>query len=253
MIDIYGFVGPWPYWDAAYTAPQEVLSLMDRHGIDSLAICSTRSIFYDWRQGNEETIALAEQYPERFFAFISLSPILPAPELIRYLEDGKKRNIKGIRLYPQHQNYSLTGLSGTNTILEAAQALDLPVVLALRVVMDWGLPELDTSTIETVVSRYPKLRFILTGISDEDTLWVYDFMKRFPNVYLEISALQGFRAVDAAVAVVGADKVLFGTGLPILYPACSIEKLNNLKVSPEAKLAVSENNARLLLNSPEKL
>jgi predicted TIM-barrel fold metal-dependent hydrolase len=247
MIDFYGFFGPWPYWDAPYTAPREVISLMDRHHIDTAAICSTRSIFYDWQVGNEETIRVAEKYPGRFLPFISLSPTLAAPDLIRYLEGCRKRNVKGIRLYPQHQSYSPILVSRTNTILETAQDLGLPVVLALRLVMNWGLPELDPSTIEAVISRYPQIRFVLTGISDEEALWAYDFMKKSPNVSLEISALQGFRALADAVANVGAENILFGTGLPILYPACSVEKLHKAKINATAKKAISEDNARRLL------
>jgi predicted TIM-barrel fold metal-dependent hydrolase len=247
MLDISGFTGPWPYWDIAHKTPEAILSLMDRYQIQTLGVCSTRSIFWDWRQGNEEAITLAKKYPARFLAFVSLSPILPAPDLVRLLHDYKRRQAKGLRLYPQHHGYSLTASSGAAKILKTAEEIALPVVLPFRAIMNWGLPELGRSDIEATVSRYPKGRFVLSGINYDTTLWAYDFMQRFPNTYLEISGLQGFRAVDDAVRALGAKRILFGSGLPLLYPACSVEKLKVSKLTPDQKHAVAEGNAHDLL------
>lgn len=248
MIDCNGFFGAWPYWDVPHRTPERLLELMDRHGIQMLAVCSTRSVFSDWRLGNEEAINLSNKHPKRFLPFVSLSPILPKSDLVRYLTECKQRQVKGLRLYPQHQGYSLTLNSAASTILETAQDLKLPVVLPVRVIMNWGLPELDTGTIETIVSRYPKISFILSGVNYGETLWTFDFMKRYQNVSLEISGMQGFRAVDGCLKAVGSERVLFGTGLPLLYPACSVQKLEVAKLTREQRYAISEGNARRLLD-----
>lgn len=247
MLDFSGFIGPWPYWDIAHKTPEAILSLMDRYQIETLAVCSTRSIFWDWRQGNEESLTLAGKYPARFVAFVSISPILPAPDLAARLRDYKRRQAKGIRLYPQHHGYSLTAGSGITEILKTAQALEFPVVLPIRVIMNWGLPDLALPAIEETVARYPQLRFVLSGINYDKSLWAYDLMQRFPNTYLEISGLQAFRAVANAVQVVGAKRVLFGSGLPMLYPSCSVEKLQVARISDEQRHAIAEGNARGLL------
>jgi predicted TIM-barrel fold metal-dependent hydrolase len=138
--------------------------------------------------------------------------------------------------------------SAASAILETAQDLKLPVVLPVRVIMNWGLPEMDAGTIETIVSRYPKLSFILSGVNYGETLWIFDFMNRFQNVSLEISGMQGFRAVDGCLKDVGSERVLFGTGLPLLYPACSIQKLEVATLTREQRYAISEGNARRLLD-----
>jgi predicted TIM-barrel fold metal-dependent hydrolase len=247
IFDINGFVGPWPYWPVTHNTPEAILSLMDRYQIETLAVCSTRSIFKDWRQGNEETITLAERFPARFIPIISISPILPVPDLVRRLKDYKHRKVKGIRLYPQHQGYSLTMNSSMAEVLKTAQEIHLPVFLSIRTIMNWGLPELTPSDIEATVLRYPDLHIVLSGINYDTNLWSYDLMQRCPNVDLEISGLQGFRAVDHAVQVLGSSRVLFGSGLPLLYPACSLVKLESAKISQEQRRAVVESNARRVL------
>lgn len=182
LFDLNGFLGPWPFWQVRHQTPKSVLTLMDRHGIDVLAVCATRSILSDWKLGNEETIQAATHNPNRFVAFVSISPILPASELVRQLESYKRAGVKGIRLYPQHQSYSLTGLAGSSVILQKAQELSLSVVLPIRAIMQWGLPELDTGTIEAVVTRHPRLTFILSGVNYSKTLWAYDLVRRRHNV-----------------------------------------------------------------------
>ena len=248
MIDCNGFFGAWPYWDVTHKTPEGLLTLMDRYQIEMLAVCSTRSIFSDWRLGNEEAIELSNKYPKRFLPFVSLSPILPKSDLVHHLKDYKQRKVRGIRLYPQHQGYSLASNSVATEILKTAQDLSLPVVLPIRVIMNWGLPEMATGTIETIVPKYPKLSFILSGVNYGDTLWAFDFMRRFHNVFLEISGMQGFRAIDGSVQAVGTERLLFGSGLPLLYPACSIQKLEVARLTREQKSAISEGNARRVLD-----
>lgn len=247
MIDCYGFFGPWPYWDVPHRTPESLLGLMDKHQVEMLAVCSTRSIFSDWRLGNEEAIALADQHPKRFLPFVSLSPILAKSDLVRHLKDYKSRRVKGIRLYPQHQGYSLALSSAAAGILETAQELNLPVVLAVRVIMNWGLPELDGGTIAAIVSNYPKVSFILSGVNYGEMLWAFDLARQHGNVWLELSGLQAFRAVDGCLRAIGWERLLFGSGLPLLYPACSVEKLAVARLSSEQRYAISEGNARRLL------
>jgi predicted TIM-barrel fold metal-dependent hydrolase len=252
MLDFNGFVGSWPYWDNPHRTATSVLQMMDRHNIRTLAICSTRAIFHDWRKGNEETIETARANPDRFVAFASISPILTGRELSRLIEGYHRVGVRGLRLYPQHQAYSLSQNTDMAFAMEAAQALNMPVVLPVRVIMHWGLPQLDLGTIETVIQRYPKLRFVLSGLNYDMTLAAFDLMRRHVNVSLEISGLQGFRAVERAVAAVGANAVLFGTGLPLLYPACSIEKLRVAKLDSVARQSIAEGNAHRLLHKPNE-
>ena len=59
--------------------------------------------------------------------------------------------------------------------------------------------------------------------------------------------MQGFGAMERMVAAVGADRVLFGTGLPLQYPACNVAKLEHAGLDAAARAAVEAGNARRLL------
>jgi predicted TIM-barrel fold metal-dependent hydrolase len=247
LIDFYSFTGPWPFWNAPHLEPPSMLQLLDRHNIDAAAICSTVSIFDDWRVGNEQTIELASRYPKRFIPFVSVNPAVPGDVVARHLTDYKKRGVRGVRLYPQHHHYSLTGTAAAEQMFSVIQRLELPVVLPARLIMHWGLPVLDPAAIEAVVQKWPKIRFVLSGTNYGEELWLTDFLKRHENVDTEISGAQGFRSVDYIVTSVGYRRVLFGAGAPLMYPACALAKLRVLRLPLEQKAAIQSENARRLL------
>jgi predicted TIM-barrel fold metal-dependent hydrolase len=67
------------------------------------------------------------------------------------------------------------------------------------------------------------------------------------NVSYEISCLQGFNSVANLVGEVGADRVLFGTGAALNYPACNVAKLDHAELSPQQREAVASGNALRML------
>jgi predicted TIM-barrel fold metal-dependent hydrolase len=63
--------------------------------------------------------------------------------------------------------------------------------------------------------------------------------------------MQGFRAVDRLVTNVGAERVLFGTGLPLHYPACNVVKIDKATISENDRTLIMHKNALRLLGLGE--
>ncbi len=85
----------------------------------------------------------AQQNPDRFIPFACLGTYelshrsaTEKHELAEYL----KRGFRGIRLYPQHHSYHPLYESFVDDICEQAVALRTPVLMSLRVIMNWGVP-----------------------------------------------------------------------------------------------------------------
>ena len=245
-IDINAFAGPWPYWSTKYDSPQAILELMERHGIGAAAIVHTRAIFSDWKKGNDEALDLATR-EKRFIPFASINPADGPTEVTRSLETYHRVGVKGIRLYPQHHHYSLASDSVAQHLLSAIGTLGFPVVLPVRVILQWGLPVMDLVAIETVVGRYPHIRFVISGTNYGETRLLFDLMRKYPNTMTEISGMQAFRAVAEAVSYVGHGRILFGAGIPIMYPACSVAKLAVSNLNSGERKAVESGNALRLL------
>lgn len=244
-IDINACFGHWQYWDLYDRSPDDLIGLMDRHGIDRAAVLSLRGVFLDWRKGNEETLFAAGRYPDRLVPFATISPFLGGNggELERALDAG----CRGVRLYPSFHSYRLDS-EFVDDVCWVAADRQVPVMIPTRLMMNWRFTPVPLDSIGAVVERHPPATFILSGPN-----YLIEFqalvrlMKRCPNALYEISCLQGFNAVAKLVAEVGAERVLLGTGAVLNYPACNVLKLDHAELADGQRTAIASTNALNLL------
>jgi predicted TIM-barrel fold metal-dependent hydrolase len=73
------------------------------------------------------------------------------------------------------------------------------------------------------------------------------------NYYIELSRLSAVLAneIGTLVSRLGADRIVFGTGMPFKYPDPSLVKLDVLDASTEVKEKIRGINAAGLLDRPE--
>lgn len=244
--DINAFFGHWPYWSLPQTSGEDVLRLMDRFGIDRAAITSLRGLHGDWRHANEETLALAQSYADRLVPIACLSPMKGGggPVLRELVAAG----FRGIRLYPgMAQGYAL-GSPFTGEIVATAGELGIAAIIPTRPMMHFRFPPLAIEQVAALAARHPQTNLLLSGPNylGEFTSAV-EALQRCPNLTIEISCMQGFRGTALMVEAVGAGRVLFGTGLPLHYPACGIAKLEHSDLTDDQQQAVALRNALKLL------
>ena len=240
--DTNAFFGHWPYWPLPQTGGQDVLRLMDRFGIERAAITSLRGLHGDWHEANVETLELAGRHPDRFTPIGCMSPMRGggADALRRFAADGGR----GVRLYPQLlQGYSLAG-PFADEVAAAACELGLPVIVATRPMMNFRFAPLPIADVESLAARHPGTTVILSGpnyLSEFRT--VCEAIPRCANLFIEVACMQGFQAVARLVGLVGADRVLFGTGMVLHAPACNVAKLDHARIKPDQRRAIAWANA----------
>jgi predicted TIM-barrel fold metal-dependent hydrolase len=251
IIDINAFIGKWPYWPVRSTASEEVAAELKGWRIDRAAICSTRSIFVHWEDGNREVEEAVGKHPDRFVGFAclgtrELSHLLPRGEYD--FESYLCRGFAGIRLYPQHHSYHPLYVSFVNRILEEAESRAWPVMLPHRLIMNWGMPMLDLNVIETLIERHPRSLWILAGINYLHELQLaIRLMKRHRTVHVETSCIMGFEAIAKLVQECGSDQLLFGSGAPIQHGGAGVEKILHARIPDDARAAILGGNAARLL------
>jgi predicted TIM-barrel fold metal-dependent hydrolase len=244
--DINAFFGHWPYWPLRHTSGDDALRLMDRFGIDRGAITSLRGLHGDWHEANAETLALATSHRDRLVPVACMSPMAGggADALRALVEQG----FRAVRLYPNLlQGYSLRS-PFTNEIASAAGASGIPVVVPTRPMMNFRFATLAIGEVAGLAERHPATTFVLSGpnyLSEFQA--AMEAMGRCANLVIEASCMQGFQAVRQAVEAVDADRVLFGTGLPLQYPACNVAKIDHADVSDEARAKIAAGNAMRVL------
>jgi predicted TIM-barrel fold metal-dependent hydrolase len=251
IFDANAFIGKWPFWPVRSSAASEVAAELGNWGIEHAAICSTRSIFVSWEDGNCETELASRHDPAWFTAFACIGPTELSHELPKREYDFAgyaARGFRGIRLYPQHHSYHPLYESFVDTILEDAAARGWPVVLPLRIIMNWGMPMLDLGVLQALVERHPRVTWILAGINYLHELQLaVALIERHKSVHLETSCIMGYAAIAKLVERCGAERLLFGSGAPIQHGAAGLSKILHAQIPDTAREQILGGNLRRLL------
>lgn len=251
ILDVHAYIGKWPYWPVAASSAHDVVQELGSAGIDGAAICSTRSLFVNWEDGNVETADAARQFPDRLIGFACLGPLelshrLPQHsfDFARYRDQG----YRGVRLFPQHHSYHLLHERFVDNICEEAAARQWPVLLPLRVMMNWGIPMLDLNLMFAIVERHPRTPWILAGINYfQELRTAVALMLRYPSVYLETSCIQGFNAIAKLVQECGSRQILFGSGAPLQHARAGVDKILHARIGDADRERIFSANARQLM------
>jgi len=253
IIDVNAYMGLWPYWKVKTTTPEALVEVARKVGVDRLVVTSNRGIFYDCQEGNEETADAVQRHPKELVGFATLSPLYKDAESVK----AELRNLiqhhglRGLKLFPAYHMYQLKG-GFVEPLIEEATRLRLPVLIPVRLSMNWGYKNFfgrpayqDVGEIVSLADRFPDLRLIVGCINYTELNDLMTGSKRLDNVFVETSGLQsGF---EALVESLGAEKVLLGTGMPVQYPSVGLTKVLQAEIGQDAKELILGRNAEKLL------
>jgi uncharacterized protein len=228
-------------------AAERLLALMDAHAIDRAVVSPFTPRDLDLSRANRELAATVRENP-RLVGFGRIDPRPGAPaieELHRCLAAG----LRGIKVDPFEQAFQInSGL--TEGFFRECAALRVPVLVAA------GYPVLSSPIqVGDLANRISGLTLIMAhggqlamhGLGIFDALEV---LKDNGRVYLETSGIPETGAgnlIELAVQQVGAERVLFGTNLPIEHPAVELERIVAARIPDAAKDQVRGSSlARLL-------
>ena len=254
IFDANAFIGKWPYWPVQTSTADDVAAALLGLQIERAAICSTRAVFVNWQDGNTETLAAAAALPSLVpFACLGTQELSHA-----YIDEPygfaqyRAQGFRGVRLYPQHHSYHLLLQSFVDQILEDAASARWPVVLPLRIIMNWGVPSLDPMVLRAIVERHPRVCWILAGINYLHELQMAtSLMRRFESVHLETSCVMGYAAIEKTVAQCGSHQVLFGSGAPLQDGAASLSKVLHAHIDDAARAAILGGNLLRILEATQ--
>ena len=222
LIDMNAHLGHWPFRRLRHNTAPELVALMDEKGIDLACVSSADAIFYKNSQaGNEELAEQIEPHRDRLIPFAVINPTYADWEYdLRVC--AEQFGARGLRLYPNYHNYTL-GDRCCHDLVRAATELGLIVSMPIR--------QIDQ-----------RQRHWLIEIPD---LNLDDIAK----YYIGISRLTAVMAAEIRRLMdnLGAERLVFGTGMPFKYADPPMVKLEVLDATEEDKDLIRSGNARRLL------
>ncbi|MFH1918693.1 MAG: amidohydrolase family protein [Planctomycetota bacterium] len=255
ILDMNAYLGHFAFRRLRHNTPDALLRLMDSKGIDRAVVSSAGAITYrNVQPGNEELFASVKPHRDRLIPFAVVNPFYAGWEddlKVCHEEFG----MKGLRIYPKWHSYALSDPC-LGELVSAATERKMPISIPLRVEdyrqRSWlvDVPDVPLSEIAELLPKHPDARFILLNGAGFSGSPLGRESERLPaNYWIEISRLSALLAneIGQLVAKLGADRIVFGTGMPFKYPDPVLVKLEVLDASEEVKEKIRWQNAAALV------
>ena len=210
IYDMHGHMGPHYSIYLKRCEAADMAAHLRRIGVRRLVFSHHAALFGAMR--NVKAYGICREFPDLLRMYVAVNPHYP--ERIREdLADFDRWSpfAVGLKLLPEYHQVPLTD-SRYEYALKFADERGLPVL-----VHTWGGSPYDggAMVLETV-RKYPRVKFFLGHSIYGDWEMAARCVKESAgNVYLELTAIPGDRGnVEKLVAMVGSERLLFGTDLP---------------------------------------
>jgi predicted TIM-barrel fold metal-dependent hydrolase len=209
--------------------------------------------------------ALVAPHADRFLPLYAINPAFPGwdADLDRCVRDlGLAAGRGGLRLYPNYHQFALDGPEAA-ALLERAVRLDVPVAVSVRLEDErthhWlvKVPAVSTETLSAAVAAHPDVRWIVCGLHAPEIRGLWQALESNgaagrARLLFDLSLVQG--PIDECallVRTVGADRLAFGTNLPLTVAESPALALAYAGLAPETKAQIAAGNATRLFGLAE--
>ena len=197
------------------------------------------------RETNDDTAWLVENYRGYVTGFCYLNPTLGERAVAREVERCVARGFRGIKLEIANNARDAC----MKPVMEAAERHNLLVLQHA-----WSMTKIrqrsfhtDPEDVATLARRFPNVRIImahLTGCGPRGVLAV----KPFENLVVDTSgAAPEEGIVEFAVEHLGADRVLYGSDVPVRDFGVALARVTGARLDAATKKKILRDNARALL------
>lgn len=197
---------------------------------------------------NDETHTLMRRHPDFVTGFCHLNPTLGARATVREIERCVALGFRGLKL--EIANNAADACM--RPLMEAARRHRLPVLQHA-----WSMTKIgerafhtDPEDVATLAARFPDVRIImahLTGCGVRGVLAV----KPHRNVIVDTSgAAPETGIIEYAVSALGADRIVYGSDVPIRDFGVAIARITGSALDATAQRKILHDNAAALLGLP---
>jgi predicted TIM-barrel fold metal-dependent hydrolase len=252
-----------PCFDILYTNSQakmatadELVSNMDREGIDISVVLNIGWASHELcRETNDYIMEAVARHPQRLVGFCAVQPLAGKEALVE-LERCINGNIRGIgELRSDTQGFDLTDRDIMSDLAQMAIDTELGFLTHCSEPLGHIYPgkgEITPDILYQFIQNFPDLKVVCAHWGGG--LFFYVLMPEvsaaLSNVYFDTAATPFlYRDIifEHAAAILGADKILFGSDYPLIAQNRIIKSVHSLNLTEEEKKAILGGNAHRIL------
>lgn len=231
------------------SSSEQIAEKLDRLGVKTIITAPFEGVTTDGIAGNEQTLYAVDKFPGRFLGYNTCN--------INYTEDlvGWRKYFEkypdifvGIKPYWPWQKFSLLD----DSLKPWLEYADEHRLLLLLHSAEFAEPEFIKfyNDAKEASKRYKGITFLIahTGMSYETAKKIAELVKARDNVVAEITYTSLTREmIEYLVEEIGADKVLYGSDLPMRDPSPQLGWVAYAKISYEDKCKILYKNIERLM------
>ncbi len=241
---------------APYCLPG-LIEEMDHCRISRALVFNAAARELDSRRANRELAArIAGESRLAGQAVISTAPWSRVRSLTDELSEWLELGLRAFRVFPLWNGVDLRG----------RQMSEVLGVLAERKLPLWidydslwynfhqlGQHEqraVNLGQIRALAQEYPGLPLVLVGLNWNHHTALFPLLDEAPNLLVETSLMQGFEVLSFICSHWGAERLLFGTGMPVFAPGAARAALAYADISHSERALIASGNLERLLSAP---
>jgi predicted TIM-barrel fold metal-dependent hydrolase len=241
-IDFHGHQGRWDIVGLR-DDPAQMLAAMDSVGIERACLFN---IFHpDSRMGHDRLHQFVRLHPTRFIGFAYCTPMLQRDRMLRELERAiDQLGFAAIKIYPLYGEIAMND-PRWDPVYQFAHDRGLAIIAHTG-----SQPSVEPRLVMDVAPRFPRANFVLAhaGNLPAQRLQAIAAARTFANVYIETcTTFRSPGVIEQLVEGVGAEKVIYGSDMPLMDPRCQIGRIITARLLDADKQLILRENARRLL------
>jgi len=255
LIDINAYTGHWPFKRLHGNSCEGVLARMNEYGTDLSVITNLNGIFYkNTQSANEELyeeINSKKAFRNRFLPFGVINPIYAG-----WKDDFnvcvKKMGMKGIRVYPNYHDYTITD-PALIELVKMARDHNVAIALTMRMVDERQRSWMDLATEWSMkdylplVKAVPDAKYMLLNLSTGVALSPEEeALVKQPNILMDTSGRHIGHFANFCKRF-GAERFAFGSHFPVFDYYTGLLRIESLRPDEGDKALFRYKNAQRFL------
>lgn len=234
--DSLAYFGKWTPEDKnQLLSTERLLSEMKRFSL----MVHTIARYYDLVKDNSISIEESKKHPGIFPCFVLMLDLTKEiSDLENYISENE---IRAVKLYPKPNEFSY------RKIFKLLEIKKTPLLIETGRRFNHAIFE----EVEKVCLIYPNLKTMIQGARREEARRIFMLMKKFENIYIEISSFQLNNGIEFPVENFGSKRIIFGSGFPLKSIGSAKTFIDYSNISDEDKANIAELNLAKLLKSEQ--
>lgn len=232
----------------SFSTSKELIDEMDYYGIDEALVYHIRDMEAGVFDALLDLLELVRGEP-RLHPSAIVAPTATkeqgAPK--EFVEELIRNGIRAVRVFPKWHRFVFRPYV-LEEMLGQLERHHVPVFVSY-----WEpnahiwTTQLDWEEVREVLETFSSLPVVATFLGMQNNRFIYPFLKKFENFYVETSTFT-YRFMEDVSKKFGADRILYGSQLPIYDPGSNLLMLVYADLGFEDKCLIAGANLRRLLN-----